>query len=75
MTESTATLQARLASLRTRRDEVLEQRNVKSAELDGQRTEFFAPNLKQLEAEIAKLEQKLGDACLTTRRRAIGVYF
>lgn len=75
MTESTATLQARLASLRTRRAEVVEQRNVKSAELDGQRTEFFAPNLKQLEAEIAKIEQQLGDACQTTRRRAIGVYF
>lgn len=74
MSSKALTPQERLAALKARREQILTQQNVRSTEIDGQRTEFFAPNLRQLEAEIAKLESEIGQAA-TMRRRPIGVYF
>ena len=75
MAETTAQKQARLAALQTRREQILTQQNPRATEIDGQRTEFFEPNLQQLDAEIRKLEQELSEPCTTTRRGCLGVYF
>lgn len=67
-------LQARLDELNARRDAILNGKNVRSTDFDGQRTEYFAPDLKAIDAEIGRIEAALGTEP-QRKRAAIGMYY
>ena len=67
--------QARLDELIQRRAEIIDGKNPKSTEFDGQKTEFFKPDLDLINSEIQRLECDLGITAPTRRRSGIGVFF